>query len=203
MWNMAIASAQQPVLHLVEVSFRNVLFNCGVQTTAGQSLAFNVVACWLDARPSLLNRIEEDEVVEAIRRLGPHRRRHTPGHLVGQLGFGFWLRLCNAPYEHGRVTGPRLWPAAVQRFPHCPRKRRTRQSISRAFSELRDYRNLVAHHQPIWDRDPLTWHEKAIELLGWMNADLSAVARFTSQLVSVVEAGPDTYRENSERMMKI
>jgi len=110
---MALAAAVTPVLHLVEVAFRNALYAAGVEATATRRLRWRTVNCWLDAIPSLLEPREERDVAEAVQRLGKSSRRHSPGHLVGQLGFGFWLRLCNRPYEHGRASGPQLWPAAV------------------------------------------------------------------------------------------
>ena len=201
LWNIALAAAFQPVVHMVEVAFRNAIFDVGAQTTSARHLRYRTVDCWLDANPSLLERKEEDDVVEATRRLGPSPKRHSPGHLVGQLGLGFWVRLCNRPYEHGRSAGPHLWPAAVKRFPNCPRPQRNRADISRAFGELRDFRNLVAHHQPIWDRHPLRWHERALELIEWMNPHLSATVRSGSQLVSIYDAGPAAYRSWAAQTM--
>lgn len=193
-WNMVLAAAVTPVLHLVEVAFRNAVYAAGVQTTAGRPLKWRTIPCWLDAIPSLLEPREERDVAEAVMRLGKNPQRHTPGHLVGQLGFGFWLRLCNRPYEHGRASGPQLWPTATKYFPGCPRGSRNRADISRAFGEVRDFRNLVAHHQPIWDRDPLGHHRLALQRLGWLNPSLAAVAEELSTARKVYEDGYEPYR---------
>lgn len=198
---MALAAAFQPVLHIVEVAFRNALYDVGVQATSGRNLTFRTVDSWLDANPSLLEHKEEADVAEAVRRLGKNPKRQSAGHLIGQLGFGFWIRLCNRPYEHGRQSGPQLWPTAVKRFPNCPRPQRNRADIARAFADLRDFRNLVAHHQPIWDRQPLQWHARAIELIAWMNPRLSATTQSGSTLVSVYDAGPDAYRDWAAQAM--
>jgi hypothetical protein len=202
-WNLALAAAVTPVLHLVEVAFRNAIYAAGVEATARRSLKWRIVPCWLDATPSLLEAREERDVFEAALRLGKDPQRHTPGHLVGQLGFGFWLRLCNRPYEHGRVTGPQLWPAAAKRFPHCPRISRNRTDISRAFSEVRDFRNLIAHHQPIWDRNPLGQHQAALSRLGWMNPSLAAVAAELSTVEAVYREGHEQYRPALARVLTI
>ena len=47
LWNMALAAALQPLLHMAEVAFRNALFDVGQQTTSGRNLTFRTVACWL------------------------------------------------------------------------------------------------------------------------------------------------------------
>lgn len=193
-WNLALVAAITPVLHVVEIAFRNALFDEGVQTTSNRNFRKRVIDCWLDADPPFLERRESADVDEAVRRLQGNRARLTPGHLVSQLGFGFWVRLCNRPYEHGRAAGPQLWPSAVRRFPHCPRPKRNRADIGSAFADLRDFRNLVAHHQPVWDRDPVEWHRRAIELLSWMNPSLAAVTEQRSQLKAIYDAGPGPYR---------
>jgi hypothetical protein len=201
-WNMALAAAVTPVLHLVEVAFRNALYDAGAQTTDGRVRGTRHVASWLDAVPTMLEPAEERDVNEAIVRLGSTRRR-TAGHLVGQLNFGFWVRLCNRPYEQGRQAGPRLWPTAARSFPGCPRPLRNRTDIRNAFAEIRDFRNLVAHYQPIWDRDPLASHRRALELLGWMNPSLAAVADEQSSVKTVFDAGPGMYREVSVRALQL
>ena len=192
-WNMALCSAVAPMLHLVEVAFRNAIYSAGVETTAGLFRATGRVPCWLDARPALLQPSEARDVQEAIKRLGMPRRL-TPGHLVGQLGFGFWVRLCQRPYEQGNTGGPRLWPRALNRFPQIPRTSRTRIDVLNAAIEVRDFRNSVAHHQPIWDRKPLQAHARAFELLHWLNPTLAGVASHASRLEAIYNAGPAAYR---------
>jgi hypothetical protein len=193
-WNMALCSAVLPTLHLVEVAFRNAIYSAGVESTGGRALVTRRVPCWLDAAPSVLQAAEQRDVSEAISRLGD-RRRHTPGHLVGQLGLGFWVRLCQRPYEQGNAKGPQLWPTALKRFPGVPRSSRTRTDVFRTAAEVRDFRNLVAHHQPIWDRQPVAAHERVLELLRWLNPSLAAVTANASKFASVHDAGPGAYRD--------
>jgi len=193
-WNLALCSAVMPTLHLVEVAFRNAIYAAGVESTAGRALSTHRVHCWLDAVPSLLQATEKRDVDDGIRRLGD-RRRHTPGHLVGQLGFGFWVRLCQRPYEQGNSTGPQLWPLVLKRFPGIPRTSRTRTDVFRIAADVRDFRNLVAHHQPIWDRQPLIAHERALELLRWLNPSLAAVTANQSRAAYVYDSGSGAYRD--------
>lgn len=96
--------------------------------------------------------------------------------------------------QHGRASGPQLWPAATKRFPNCPRARRNRSDIGQAFSELCEFRNRIAHHQPIWDRDPLGRFHSALERLGWMNSSLAAVARDLSCVETLHREGLDAFR---------
>ncbi len=129
----------------------------------------------------------------ALNDMSRHPRRWTHGHLISRLSFGFWVRLCDSPYEQGNAKGPRIWPAAGRRFPACPKSKQNRADIGRAFGELRDFRNIIAHHHPIWDRDPVGWHAKAIERLRWMNPGLAAAVRQNSTLELIYSAGHRPY----------
>jgi hypothetical protein len=202
LWNMALCSAITPALHLAEVAFRNAIYSAGVETTANRNLSTWTVPCWLDAVPSLLQRAEERDIAEAIIRLGS-RRRHTPGHLVGQVGFGFWVRLCQRPYEQGNTKGPQLWPTALKRFPGLPRALRARTHVWKAASEIRDFRNLVAHHHPIWDRQPVAAHRRALDLLRWLNPTLAAVTEQASRAEAVYYSGPNAYRAFAASVLTI
>ena len=77
------------------------------------------------AMQSLLQQGEANTVNEWIMRLGMSPARRPAGHLVAELNFGFWVRLCNAPYDHGNSLGPGLWPYAASRFRLCPTTHQT------------------------------------------------------------------------------
>jgi len=75
---------------------------------------------------------------------------------------------------------------------------RSREEIAKHFGALRDYRNLVAHHQPIWDRKPLEVHRRSVTMLGWMNTDAAQLVQACSRLEQVYNAGPESYRADAE-----
>ncbi len=200
LWNLALCAQLHPVFHIVEVAFRNALYNIGEQETRGRGLKYQTVACWLDANPTLLKRAEAEDVANAVHHLGT---RHTPGHLISQLGFGFWVRLCDAPYEQGNKAGPRLWPRATTAFAYCPKSHRNRSDISRAFDALRNMRNDIAHHHPVWDRSPTAYFNRAVDLLAWMNPTLAAVTRTCSQFMAVHTSGPAAFRAVAKQVVSV
>ncbi|HEY7394014.1 MAG TPA: hypothetical protein VH559_04190 [Gemmatimonadaceae bacterium] len=203
LWNVALASAFQPVLHVVEVAFRNALYDVGKQTAAPRVTKTRQVDCWLTADPTLLQKKEAERVQEALKLLAQNPRRCTGGHLVSHLSFGFWVGLCNRPYEQGNLQGPGLWPMAGRRFPNCPRPKQNRADIGRAFSELRDFRNRIAHCNPIWDQDVRDWHNRIIERIRWMNGGLAAAVRQHSTVEAIFAAGHSAYRSHVEITMRL
>jgi hypothetical protein len=149
----------------------------------------------------MLEAKEEAAVKEACQRLGPNRKRWTPGHLISHLSFGFWVSLCNRPYEQGRQSGPKIWHAATRRFPNCPKSLRNRTDIRDAFSEIKDFRNRVAHHNPLWDLDVLAYHQRSIELIRWMNAGIADALADTSLVLRIYGEGHQVHRAIAEQMM--
>lgn len=196
LWNMSVGGAIWPTVHLLEVAVRNVLFEVGQERTKGRVLTFGPVGSWLDA--GLLMPKEQAEVDEAIKRLGAGRR--TPGHLIAELTLGFWVRVCNSPYEQGDANRPRLWPSAAFRFQYAPRRERNREDIRKTLDNAKDIRNRIAHHHPLWDRNPVRMHEDLLKPLGWLYPEMADAARTTSAVRELVKAGPVPYRALAESL---
>ena len=202
LWNMALANALQSVLHVAEVAFRNALFVAGGESTATRTLMFGTIPCWLDTLPTLLQTKEAADVAVVARDLSRTPKRCTPGHLVSRLSFGFWVRLCQRPYEHGNVLGRKLWPHAItRRFANAPKSMRSREAVFRRADRVRETRNMVAHHQPLWDADPIGRSNEALELIAWMNPNLAKAVAAASRVDAVFSAGPLSYRALGEQLI--
>lgn len=203
LWNGALATAMVPVLHALEVTLRNNLYDASLKIIDQERLSFREVHCWLDAEPSQLYQNEERAVQEAKALLQKGKKPLTPGRLISKLSFGFWVSLCRRPYEQGRATGPGLWPAIIPNaFPFLPRHHRSRPAILQRLGELRDLRNRVFHHEPIWDRNLPRSHRRLIHTLGWMNQGMAEALGRLSQLDAVSDAGSDAYRAVAKRMVR-
>lgn len=139
------------------------------------------IPCWLDALPTLLYQNEANDVVRAKGYLTAARSR-TPGHLIGKLGFGFWVQLTSSAYSDLRPTGPRRWPkplplAFPYRFPgKVTPTNADREMVFQRLHCIRLLRNRAAHYEPIWDRNLPQQYETVLETLGWMNPDGSCRA---------------------------
>ena len=76
----------------------------------------------------------------------------TP-HLIAELSFGFWTNLVG--HRFARV----VWVPGLHRA--FPRFRRVsgapiaRQPVAYRFDYLRNFRNRIAHHEPIFKVDPV------------------------------------------------
>lgn len=202
-WNVALATAIQPALHALEITVRNHLFSTSLKVVEHSKLKFITVPCWLDANPSLLEPSER-KAVEDAKALLFGKAPLTPGRLISKLGFGFWVSLCKRPYEQGRPSGPALWPAmAKQGFPFMKREDRSRAVIFHQLDSLRELRNRVSHHEPIWDRPLLKLHSEIIEALSWMNKGVAALISHVSELPLVYKAGSSAFRDQAAALVQL
>lgn len=201
-WNLALANAIQPALHSLEVAFRNEIVRAANKITATRKFQIADIPSWLDAIPSMLMDHERQKVLDAKERLGTDPRKRTEGHLVATLDFGFWVALCRDSYADTRAEGPRLWPRALDHaFQKRPPSVTTRAEVYHRFDRIRRFRNRVAHHEPIWDRDYLGAHEYVLESLAWISPKLADALRVMSPGPEVFNAGAGAYRPHAETLL--
>lgn len=172
LWNTTLCEALYPMLHGLEISLRNALFDAAGAAYHGHG--FTQVPCWLDADPPVLLPGERGKVEQAKRRLREKGRPLEPGRVVAELSFGFWTALFDVRYEHGRVLWPRLFKHGL--FAGAPRRLRSRHALSPMLNRVRNLRNRAFHHEPIWHwRDLDDQYALARDLVGWLCPRLRGV----------------------------
>lgn len=192
----------QPVLHTLEVTFRNEVHRAAAKVTATRGYAYDRIPSWLDATPTMLMENEQRKVENAKEHLGSDTRSQTEGHLIAKLDFGFWVALCRHSYDDWRSSGPRLWPRALEHsFRSRPPNVTMRSQLHQRFDPIREFRNRVAHHEPIWDRGYLAHHEYVIDSLSWMSPKLAEAVRAMSSAVAVYNEGPAAFRSQAVRLI--
>lgn len=202
LWNLAMVSAIQPVLHTLEITFRNEISRAASKLTSQRGYAWDSIPSWLDATPTMLMEHEYLKVEKAKGRLGSDPRSQTEGHLIAKLDFGFWVALCRHSYADWRASGPRLWPRLLQTsFRSRPAEITTQSQILNRFDSIRHFRNSVAHHEPIWDREYLDQHEFILGSMAWMSPKLADAVRVMSSAPALYLAGPEAYRPHAERLI--
>jgi hypothetical protein len=210
MWNVALASALQPSLHVFEVTLRNAIYNASSKRVDTRGLRMPDVQCWLDAEPTLLYSREKEDVDRAKAYLGSARAQRTPGHLIAKLSLGFWVQLTARVYNDLRANGPRLWPGGLPevfplRWPPGSKKdvpgHHDREFIYGRLHEVRELRNWAAHHEPLWDRNIEERHGRMLQLLGWMNRKVAAGLTVLDPFPGVLKSGPTAYRGRAERLL--
>lgn len=102
---------------------------------------------------------QREKLAEAREALAAKKKQMTPGRVVAELNFGFWVSVCSKHY-------------LVNLFIPCLR-RAFRQGLSRAvifdrLDRLRILRNRVAHHESIIARDLKEDYRNTVEAISWV-----------------------------------
>jgi hypothetical protein len=197
-WNVALCEAFYPSLHHLEVVLRNRVYEFG--KTAYPYRHFHHIDCWLDADPWHLHPYGQLDVQKAKRKLfgidktgalRPLSRPYAGGDLVAALDFGFWTGLFSNYYLFQRSSDKRLWPHGLGRiFPNSPVSP-TLAKISGRLNDVRQLRNRIFHHEPIWRRNLRADYANIIELLDWMSPEVAHALRGVERLPQVLS---DDYR---------
>ena len=180
-WNIQLAEAMLPSLHYLEVALRNRL-NTLIGTHYGQN--------WLISRPIVLLSAEQNKILDDMRDRYLREKRKEPSHddLVARMGFGFWFA-----YFHKRFD-PILWhrkKAMETVFPYIPSERRLRGHIQPKLGAIKDIRNRIAHHEPVWNMKPslIDVHQICLELIAGMSPEAVKQLNQIDRLNQIYAAG--------------
>jgi hypothetical protein len=93
------------------------------------------------------------------------RKSVTDSRLVAELNMGFWLGLLTKRYE------TTLWiPHLRHAFPRHPNPF-TRQLTYECVDRIRNLRNRIAHHEPIFERTLPNDYDAILALVDWICND--------------------------------
>lgn len=177
LWNMALCESLYPALQCLEVTLRNSIHDSATMAFGNPQ--------WYE---SVLVERERVHIVRARTRLESQGKAPGTDDIVAALSLGFWVNLFYRSYEQ------KLWPRLLSEvFPHLSPGLRTRQNISRRLSPIRDLRNRVFHHEPIWYWQNLEErHFEILEAIGWINPEVRNV-------VQVIDRFPDVYTHGLDK----
>jgi hypothetical protein len=151
--NTSLSEAMYGLLQGLEIPLRNAMHRA-LSTGLGHE-------DWYDAFPWQMAQHEQIENAKAG--LQKKSRAVTPGRMVSELTFGFWVGLTGPKYSVG------LWEKHLYKaFPHA---RLGRKLLNRRLEGIRLLRNRVAHHEPILSRDLMQDANRILETIGWISRD--------------------------------
>ena len=146
-WNSVMAFAVMSSLEILEISLRNHMHkslseNLGTNTWWGKETSKGV---WTPS--SAVVGEQKEDVAKAIRVSGRRSKGVTPGGVISELSFGFWLAILGNNYDNPS-SGVAHWRNCL----HEVFEKRGKVSRKDAFGELENIvrlRNKCAHHEPI------------------------------------------------------
>jgi hypothetical protein len=176
-WNAAVTAAfWEPIGHL-EVALRNALS----AQLANRHHSLGRDGSWLDDPGGDLTPRARDDIAAARVRVRQKGKQASEGQTISELSFGFWRFLITK-----KLTG--LWPDLASAFPDAPDRRR--ETVEEPLARLHDFRNRLAHHQRIWNRDPAARFDDLLAIAGYIDPALPAWISSTDTVREVLRCQP-------------
>lgn len=166
-WNAQVSAAFLFPLHLCEVTLRNAV--CEVL-----QLTYKAEWPWqkqfefsLPNPPS--PRYSQLKDLRITRK--KYEQGSDVGKIVAELKFAFWHNLFTARHDE------RLWsPHILEAFPTLPYRdaKKARGEIYDHIRDIRDLRNRVAHHEPIYRRNLPADYRRIKAVISWRSRDAAS-----------------------------
>jgi hypothetical protein len=181
LWNMALSESLYPGLQALEVALRNTIHNAAIQQFSRKD--------WYADRQIIHHRYNINAISKAREQLRRQNKTPDPGRIIAELSFGFWTSLFDSRYEQ------KLWTRLIKpAFPYMPRRIRTRKELSKRLNKIRNLRNRIFHHEPIWYwQDLAQQHDILLETLTWIEPAMRDMLTTLDRFPEIYEAGPQTY----------
>jgi hypothetical protein len=178
-WNTRISAALYGPLQALEIIIRNA-FHRELSAVYGPA--------WYDSARVPLTAGALARVVDAKGAVGRAGRPLDPPRIVAELSFGFWERLLtHGPRGSGNYEMALWRPALYRAFPHS---RRRRADVHKPLPGLRDLRNRIAHHEPIFNRDLAVEYQTILDVIGWMCTETRDWVTHHSEVLTVLARRP-------------
>lgn len=164
-WNAGISGALFGPLQAVEVGIRNAIHR-------EMTLIFNTPTWYSERAFKKTATYLVGDLVETASRLVKEAKPVDAPHLLAGLHFGFWTQLLGSgPNGNFRRH---FWNAGLyQAFQHYPNDPKTNHGKIRGdIIALKAFRNRVAHHEPIHNKNPQGQYDRIIRVAGWLDPKL-------------------------------
>jgi hypothetical protein len=108
--------------------------------------------------------------------------------VTATLSFGFWAYLLEPRYYQA------IWRTQLRStFPGLP-KGRALKSVHIRAKDIREFRNRVAHHEPLIGRDLSKDHTDMVEFLTWLCPEKAAWVAKDSYVQAAIRQRPKCHK---------
>lgn len=179
-WNAQISAAMLVPLHICEVVIRNAVSDAltaehGAQWPWAQALERSLPAPSRGFNPK-----------EELRRA--RSGKPSTGQVIADLKFVFWQKMFTGRFD-GRIWNPHLFVV----LPNLDRSKSVqslRKTIHDDLEVLRELRNRIAHHEPIFQRNLQLDLTKIEELIAFRCIDTAAWMLANQEVQTLITTKP-------------
>lgn len=160
-WNLDVSCSLLAPLHVCEVTIRNAIAEA-IELTYGTS--------WYQEESFRISLSDPRAPHFSPRReLITQRSRHTTsGKIIADMKFAFWQNMFTARHD-GPIWNAHLRTALPNTDPNLS-VQDLRRTAYHAMDTIRDLRNRIAHHEPIFARNIQDEFDLIKTVIGWRNS---------------------------------
>lgn len=151
--NMKLSEAFYTPLQCLEICLRNKL---------DRELSLSFGPDWYQNGGPGFNHVAVQMIQKALDELRNSKSPVSPGAVIAELSFGFWVSILAPRYD------ATLWRSSLTKAFRQNGRPMKRDGVHRRMNALRRFRNRVAHHEPIFQRDLQMTHDEILEAIGWL-----------------------------------
>lgn len=171
-WNLQISSALFECLAVCEVVIRNAVANA-IQAEHGADWAFNVRF----VRSMQQNR--RNELLNA--------RQETTEQAICELPFVFWRGFFTVRFDD--EIWKKHWAVALPNAKHADLQA-MRTEVFENLEKIRKLRNRIAHHEPIFNRNPQGDYKRIIKIISYCSQDTADWVKSCQRIDELLKIKP-------------
>lgn len=173
-WNIQISEAFFPALSASEVCLRNIV---------SERLAELYPPCWWEDDIFLTQIGGGKRIVKTAQDKLKKKGRVTSGGMTAELAFGFWVKMLLPRHEAV------FWNDLNSAFPNLP-QHVTYARLYKRCDDVREFRNRVFHHEPIFKKNISQEYSQIMELIGWFSPEKKIWIKQYSRVMTVSRQKP-------------
>lgn len=178
LWNARICESLYFPMQILEVTVRNAISDAanaarGKNWTKHKDICRQLKPYWGDQLHKVRSRIVNSGQPE------------TNERIIAGITFGFWCHLLTVRFT------PILWKKGIAaQFPHAP-KNITQASLLAELDRLSAYRNRIAHHKSMYNKNPEQILSDIVQVIGYRCPDSAYYVEATCPLDSIIAQRPN------------
>lgn len=158
-WNLQLSSAFVIPIHLLEVSIRNAVVEAleNIHTSN-----WPWTQGFIRSLPNPTSTYSPRKDLMSVA-----RREPTMGKVVAELKFVFWEKMFTTRHD-ARIWNDHL-KVILPYSPTAMTVSQIRSCIYNDIGQIRELRNRIAHHEPIFSRNTIDDYNKILKMISWRN----------------------------------
>lgn len=184
-WNAQVSAAMLVPLHICEVVIRNAVSDA---LTAEHGPRWPWAQALERSLPDPPQGFNPKAELRRARNGTPARRHPTTGQVVADLKFVFWQKMFTGRFD-GRIWNPHLF-VVLPNLDTSKSVQSLRKTIHDDLELLRELRNRIAHHEPIFQRNLQQDLAKIEELIAFRCTDTAAWMLANQEVQTLIATKP-------------